>query len=127
MVGEAERFFDEFPVRIREVGREVPEIPQAFGVFFNSIMRNGALSVREKELIAVAVSMAVRCAPCINAHTEKAIEAGATRKQILEAAGVVVLMQGAPSYTYLPHLMDALDAVEIREAANEPQCAHADS
>ena len=130
MVGEAERFFDEFPVRIREVAREVPEIPQAFNAFFRSIMRDGALSVREKQLIAVAVGMAVRCRPCINVHVEEAMAAGATRKQILEAAGVVVLMQGGPSYACLPQLMDAIDAVQARKeptAKLQQGMAHADT
>ena len=49
-----------------------------------------------------------------NAHVQAALNAGATREQILEAAGVAVMMQGGPTYTYLPRVMEALDALAER-------------
>ena len=75
-------------------------------------MKEGVLSVREKELIALAIGMAVRCDPCINLHVQKCLEAGATREQILEAASVAVMMQGGPTFTYLPKVVEALEALE---------------
>jgi AhpD family alkylhydroperoxidase len=74
-------------------------------------MGEGALSVREKELIAVAISLAIRCEPCLYSHLEKAMQAGATREQMLELAGVIVTMQGGPGYVYVPKLLEALDAL----------------
>ena len=128
MSSEAERFYDEFPVRMRRVAREAPEVPHAFGGLLQSVMQDGALTAREKQLIALGIGMAVRCLPCIDAHVEKALAAGATRKQVLEAAGVAVMMQGGPTYTYMPYVIEALDAVEAR---NEPveiqEYAHADT
>jgi alkylhydroperoxidase/carboxymuconolactone decarboxylase family protein YurZ len=59
--------------------------------------------------------MALRCDSCIYAHVEKALKAGATSAQVLEAAGVVVMMQGGPAYTYLPKVVEALDALVERE------------
>ncbi|MGE3182131.1 MAG: carboxymuconolactone decarboxylase family protein, partial [Phycisphaerae bacterium] len=53
-----------------------------------------------------------RCEPCIYSHVEKALKAGATRDQILEAGGVVIMMQGGPGYVYFPKLLDALSALE---------------
>ena len=46
------------------------------------------------------------------AHVEKAVKAGASRKQVMETASVVVMMQGGPGYTYLPKVVEALDALE---------------
>jgi AhpD family alkylhydroperoxidase len=127
-MSEAERFFEEFPVRMRRVVREAPEVPQAFGELFDSVMKEGALSVREKELIALGIGMAIRCLPCIDRHVEKAVAAGASRKQILEAAAVAVMMQGGPTYTYMPNVVEALDAVEARNEPVEKQdYAHADT
>ena len=40
------------------------------------------------------------------------MKAGATREQVLEAAGVAIMMQGGPTYTYLPKVVEALDALE---------------
>ncbi len=114
MSEEAIKFFQEWPERMSQAKAEAPEIPRAFGAFFQALMKEGALTVREKELIAVAIGLALRCDRCINAHTEKALKAGATKEQILEAAGVAVMMQGGPSYTYLPNVVEAIKAVPGR-------------
>jgi len=61
--------------------------------------------------------LAMRCENCIYSHVQAAQKAGATREQILEAAGVAVLMQGGPSYTYLPRVTEALEAIAERSEA----------
>ena len=86
-----------------------PEIGRAFGPFFQGLMKEGALTVKQKELIAVGISVAVRCEPCIDAHVEKALKAGATGPEVMEAAGVAVMMGGGPSYTYAPRVAAALE------------------
>jgi AhpD family alkylhydroperoxidase len=58
-------------------------------------MKPGSLAVREKELIDMAVGLAQGCTECIYLHTEGALKAGATREQVVEAAGVAVLMANA--------------------------------
>ncbi len=50
----------------------------------------------------------------MNLHVQKCLQAGATRAQILEAAGVVVMMRGGPSYTHVPEIIHALDHLENR-------------
>lgn len=79
-----------------------PEIGRAFGPFFQGLMREGALTVKQKELIALAIGVAVRCDPCIEAHVAKARKAGASDAEMMEAAGVAVMMGGGPAYTYAP-------------------------
>jgi AhpD family alkylhydroperoxidase len=86
-----------------------PDIGKAFGPFFQTLMKDGALSVKHKELIALGIGVAVRCEACIDAHVEKALKAGATDIEVLEAAGVAVMMGGGPSYTYAPHVVTALE------------------
>lgn len=112
MSEEATKFFEEWPGRMSQAKAEAPEIPKAFSAFFQAMMKEGTLTVREKELIAVAIGLALRCDRCINTHTEKALKAGATKEQILEAAGVAIMMQGGPSYTYLPTVVEAVRAVQ---------------
>ena len=75
-------------------------------------MKEGSLSVAQKELIALGIGLALRCDPCVYAHVQKAKQAGASREQIIETAGVAVMMQGGPTYTYLPKLIEAVDALE---------------
>ncbi|MBN8596390.1 MAG: carboxymuconolactone decarboxylase family protein [Planctomycetes bacterium] len=86
-----------------------PDIGKAFGPFFQGLMKEGALSVREKELIALGIGVALRCEPCIYAHVEKCVKSGATPEQIMEAAGVAVMMQGGPAYTYAPVVARAVE------------------
>jgi AhpD family alkylhydroperoxidase len=131
MTNRAKEFFEDWPAQMRELNWQTPKIAKAFSELFHGLMEEGALSVREKELIALAIAMAVRCIPCINVHTEKAIRAGASREEVLEAAGVAVLMQGGPAYTYLPHVLDALDVLPREEKTQSPEThlhvVHSDS
>ena len=89
----------------------MPEVFKGFAGLHQATMKAGHLSVVEKELIAMGIGLALRCENCIYAHVAAALRGGATREQILEAAGVAVLMQGGPTYTYLPRVEEALDAL----------------
>ena len=111
MTSSATSHYETWPARVGAMKEETPDIARGFGALFQKLMGEGALSVREKELIALAIGMGIRCEPCIYAHVEKAIKAGATREQVLEAAGVVVMMQGGPGYVYVPKVIEALDAL----------------
>lgn len=106
----AKDHYDTWPQTMKNMKQQAPDIGAAFGGFFQKLMGQGALSVLEKELMAVAIGMATRCEPCIYAHVEKAVKAGATREQLTELAGVVVMMQGGPGYVYVPKLLDAIQA-----------------
>jgi AhpD family alkylhydroperoxidase len=119
MITATETFFDEWPASMEKMKAQAPDVVRAFGGMFQAIMKSGALGVREKELIALGIGLAVRCTGCINMHVEKCLKAGATREQILEAAGVAVLMQGGPTYMYVPEVIKAVDylsEVALQEA-----------
>jgi AhpD family alkylhydroperoxidase len=117
MSTEAERYYQENPARMSHAKAAAPDVVKGFGGLFQATMKEGALRVRDKELIALGIGMAVRCESCIYAHVEKAIKAGATREQVMETAGVVVMMQGGPAYTYLPKVVEALDALAARDVS----------
>ncbi len=92
-----------------------PELGKAFGPFFQGLMKEGGeggLSVKTKELIALGIGIAVRCEPCILTHVEKCLKAGATPKEVMDAAGVAVMMGGGPVYTYTPIVAAALEHFE---------------
>ena len=73
----------------------------------------GALGVKEKELVALGIGLALRCERCIYSHAEKCVKAGATREAHIEVAGEVVIMQGGPGYVYMPTLIEALDELGV--------------
>lgn len=114
METEAEAFYAQWPEKMHQVQEQMPEAARAFTSLFQSLMKPGALSLREKELIALGIGLAARCAPCINTHIEKSLHAGATREQVLETAAVAVVMQGGPAFTALPKVIEALDAIQSR-------------
>jgi AhpD family alkylhydroperoxidase len=60
------------------------------------IMEEGALSAKIKELMAVVLSIAGHCEPCIKIHLRRAIKLGATRKEIAESIATTLLMMGGP-------------------------------
>ena len=92
-----------------DLKQQAPDIPRAFGGMFGALMKPGALGVKEKELIALGIAIALRCEPCIWSHVEKCLKTGATREEIIETGGVAVVMQGGPSYTCLPRVLEALE------------------
>lgn len=113
MPTDAQHHYETWPARVKTMRQEAPELLAAFGSMHHALMAEGALSVREKELIATAIGMAVHCDGCVYSHVKSAARAGATRAQLIEMAGVVVMMQGGPGTVQLATLMDAIDAVGV--------------
>jgi AhpD family alkylhydroperoxidase len=105
-------FYEQWPARMSGAKAAAPEAAKGFHGLFQAVMKDGALGLREKELVALGIGVAMRCDPCVYAHVQKAKQAVASREQILETAGVAVMMQGGPAYTYLPKVVAALDALE---------------
>ena len=83
-----------------------------FSEFMDSVMEENHLDLKTKELIALTNGITARCKYCIDIHTQKALEAGATREEILEAAYVAIMMGGGPAFTYVAELKKALDEFE---------------
>ena len=67
---------------------ELPETSKAFAEMRSSIFKDSALDKKTKELIAVAAANLLRCEPCMRIHAKRAMEQGATKKQIAEAMAV---------------------------------------
>ena len=112
MAGGAKEFVADFAKSMEQMKAQTPDIINGFGGLFAKVMKAGALDAKQKELIALAVGLSVQCMPCMILHVQKALKAGATREEILEAAGVVVMMCGGPAYTHVPEIMKALDELE---------------
>jgi AhpD family alkylhydroperoxidase len=112
MGNETKEFFEKFKSDIAKMKEQIPDTVSGFAGLFHKVMKDGALSMREKELIALGIGVAKCCVPCIRGHVENCLDAGATKEQILEAASVAVMMGGGPAYTYIPEVMDTLDALE---------------
>lgn len=112
MQHDASAFYRSWPTTMNMTKARGPEIGKAFGPFFQGLMKDGGeggLSVKQKELVALGIGLAQRCEPCIYTHIEKCLKAGATPKEIMDVAGVAVMMGGGPVYTYVPVVAAALE------------------
>lgn len=81
----------------------------AFMNFNQQIFEEGSLDVKTKELIAVACAHITHCPYCIDGHTKKAMEAGATEEEIAESIMVAVGLAAGASMAHAAIAMQALD------------------
>lgn len=89
---------------LKEMDENAPDSMKAFWAFDKAAFAEGALSVREKQLIAVAVALTTQCPYCIEIHTGDARKAGATDAQLAEAAVVAAAIRAGGAITHSTHL-----------------------
>ncbi len=93
--------------------REIPEVMSGFSQLARAATAEGALDLKTKELIALAIGVSCRCDGCIGFHTQKLVTLNASREELLETLGMAVYMGGGPSLMYAA---DALKAYEAFQA-----------
>jgi AhpD family alkylhydroperoxidase len=96
---------------LEKLAQELPEVMKNFHQLHEAVVSEAALSTKQKELIAVGISVAIRCSYCIANHVTKALQMGAGRKEILEAVSVAMMMGGGPAVAYAAEAMKVLDAL----------------
>ncbi|MGY4253873.1 AhpD family alkylhydroperoxidase [Bradyrhizobium sp. USDA 4516] len=89
--------------------KAAPQVMQTFQSVMLAANKNGALPAKIKELIAVAISISVKCEGCIVFHMQSAIKHGATREELVEAIAVSVEMGGGPATVYAGKALAAFD------------------
>ncbi|HPS92021.1 MAG TPA: carboxymuconolactone decarboxylase family protein [Methanothrix sp.] len=85
------------------------EVDHAFRNLAFTIMKEGALSTKEKALIALACSAAIRCERCVQRHKEMARKAGASQEEMLEAAAIAGLVRMGSGFNAATVLLDDED------------------
>ena len=107
--GEMKESVDSVMQMMGELSKQQPETLRHFKAFMGSVLKEGILDTKTKELVAVGTAITARCKYCIAIHVEKALKAGATKEEILEVATVAILMGGGPAMTYIVEVKKALD------------------
>jgi AhpD family alkylhydroperoxidase len=98
-----------------QLGKELPSVMGSFMKLDQECVKDGVISHKTKELIALAIGITLRCKYCIQFHTAEAIKAGASRAEILEAASVSVFMGGGPAVAYTAaELLPLLDELKVK-------------
>jgi len=107
---------ESYKARVQELNQHLPKIHKgapdvmkAFGEMAKAATKDGALDKKTKELVALAIAIAVRCDGCIGFHTKALASLGTTMEEINEICAMSVYMGGGPS------LMYAADAVKAFE------------
>jgi alkylhydroperoxidase/carboxymuconolactone decarboxylase family protein len=91
-----------------DIGEGAPELAKKFFDYYGAVFAEGALSAREKSLIALAVAHAVQCPYCIDAYSQDALAKGSDVEQMSEAVHVACAIRGGAS---LVHGMQMLEHV----------------
>lgn len=83
-----------------------PELAKKFFDYYGSVFQEGALSAREKSLIALAVSHAVQCPYCIESYTEDAMQKGCDEAEMMEAVHVAGAIKGGATLVHGVQMMN---------------------
>ncbi|MBC7483070.1 MAG: carboxymuconolactone decarboxylase family protein [Rhizobacter sp.] len=86
-----------------------PEVMKSFSELGRAATSDGTLTAKTKELIALALSVASRCDPCIGFHMQTLVKLGVTRQEIDETLAVTTYMGGGPSLMYAANAIAAFD------------------
>ncbi len=94
---------------IGKLQEAAPELTKSFMDFFEKTEKEGALSKKTKELISVALAIAKQCKWCIAFHIKNALDAGATKEELIESCFTAVLMSGGPGLMYCQIALKAIE------------------
>ncbi len=86
--------------RFGEIGKDAPDLANKFFDYYGAVFAEGALTEREKALIALAVAHAVQCPYCIDAYTNACLEKGSNLEEMTEALHVVTAIRGGASLVH---------------------------
>jgi AhpD family alkylhydroperoxidase len=94
---------------VRDLRQASPDVMRTFSDMARAAHAGSSLDGRTKELIALAIGVATRCAPCIAYHAEGAIKLGASRSDVAETLAMAIYMGAGPSVMYAAEALEAVD------------------
>jgi AhpD family alkylhydroperoxidase len=94
------------------LSKAAPDVMQAFQGIMKVASKEGALSSKIKELMALAIAISGRCEGCIVFHVHNAIRHHATREEVVDTISVAIEMGGGPSAVYGGKALSAFDQLK---------------
>lgn len=94
---------------LRGLNRAIPDTTRAFGALGKAVKEGGTLDYKTKEFIALGISVADRCEPCIGLHIEALIKAGASRDEVADVLAMCIQMGGGPAMMYAAKALECFD------------------
>ena len=99
--------------RFGEIGAHAPELAKKFFEWYGAVFADGALSAREKSLIALGVAHAVQCPYCIDAYSKDCLRKGADVEQMTEAVHVAAAIRGGASLVHGIQMRNRADGLSM--------------
>ncbi len=99
--------------RFDQMGEDAPELWKRFSQWYGAVFEEGALTAREKALIALAVAHAVQCPYCIDAYTRDCLEKGSNSEQMTEAVHVAAAIRGGASLVHGLQMRNVVDKLSM--------------
>ena len=97
-----------------DIGRHGKQLAEDFFKYYGAVTgQDGALTRREKALIALAVSHSEKCPYCIDAYTTACLEAGANPEQMMEAVHVAAVMKAGITLVHTVQMSNHLDKLVL--------------
>ena len=89
------------------------ELGEKFFDYYGDVFKEGALTAREKSLIALAVSHAVQCPYCIDAYTSDGMQRGIEKEEMMEALHVAGAIRGGASLVHGVQMMNKVNKLSM--------------
>lgn len=90
-----------------------PELAEKFFAYYNEVFAEGALTEKEKSLIALAVAHALQCPYCIDAYTQDTVSKGYSEAQLMEAVHVAAAIRGGASLVHGVQMMNKAQKISM--------------
>jgi len=100
--------YEHLNASIGALAHAAPGVMAGFATLQQASQVEGALSAKVKELMALAIGIAVHCEGCVTYHVHDALRAGASPQEVAETVGVAVMMGGGPAVVYGAEALEAL-------------------
>ncbi len=96
-----------------EISEFGPDLAKKFFDYYGDVFKEGALSQREKSLIALAVAHAVQCPYCIDAYSTDCLEKGSNEQQMMEAVHVAAAIRGGATLVHGVQMMKKVKKLQM--------------
>ncbi|MGF1640401.1 MAG: carboxymuconolactone decarboxylase family protein [Rhodospirillales bacterium] len=104
---------------MRDMHKGIPATMKGFAACADAAKAAGALDSKTKELMATAISIALRCDGCIGFHVRGAVRHGASREEMMDTIAVAIMMNGGPATVYGAYALEAYDQFAAARHAAE--------
>ena len=103
------KFLTETKTCFNKLEEETPDTFKGFEIMGKEAKKNGALSEKTKELIALGIAIATRCDSCIAFHVKSLVRLKTSRVEMIEALSMCSFMGGGPSIAFSSKALEAFD------------------